>query len=309
MPALPNPEPATTAALYTAAVRPERRYHPRLSASSLGDDCDRLLWDAFRWAYPPEVIDGRKSSIFETGEVWEQRLIARLKQARVDVVEIDPETGEQWRVVFAAGHGSGRLDGEALGVPEAPKTEHVVEIKSHNDRSFKALIKSGVAEAKPAHHAQMQAYMHLRGRQRALYVAVNKNDDTIYTERVRYDPAAALSLMARAERLVTSDRRPPCTCPAWKLKAGLGCAANEGLMAVRTCRSCLHATAHLDGEARWSCARFRRDLDLDEQQAGCAAHLYVPDLVPGEQVDADEAGEWVMYRLNGGEMWVDGGGA
>lgn len=305
MPPLPNPEPATTTALYAAAVRPPRHFHPRLSASSLAD-CDRLLWDAFRWAYPPERVDGRKSSIFETGEVWEERLIARLKAAGVTVTELDPDTGEQWRVVFAAGHGSGRLDGLATGVPEAPKAEHVVEIKSHNDRSFKGLLKDGVATAKPAHYAQMQVYMHLRGVDRALYVAVNKNDDTVYSERVRYDAAAAIALMAKAERIVTSDRRPPCSCPPYFLKSGYGCAVNDGQMAIRSCRTCLHATAHLDGDARWSCARWRKDLTLDEQQAGCPSHLYVPDLVLGEQVDADEAGEWVEYELTGGTRWRDG---
>lgn len=306
MASLPNPEPATTTALYSAAVRPPKHFHPRLSASSLAD-CDRLLWDAFRWAYPPEQIDGRKSSIFETGEVWEERLGARLKAAGVALQEIDPATGEQWRVVFAAGHGSGRLDGRATGVPEAPKAEHVVEFKSHNDRSFKGLLKSGVLEAKPAHFAQMQVYMHLLGIERALYVSVNKNDDTIYTERVRYDAAAAIALMAKAERIVTSDRRPACSCPPYFLKAGYGCAVNDGQMAIRNCRTCLFSTARLDGDARWTCERWKRDLSIEEQKAACPQHLYNPDLINGEQVDADEDGTWILYRLPGGSLWRDGG--
>ena len=41
-----------------------------------------------------------------------------------------------------------------------------------------------------------------------------------------------------------------------------------------------------------------------EQEAGCAAHLYIPDLVPGEQVDAGE--DWVSYRLPDGSAWRDG---
>lgn len=308
MVAIPTPPPATTRAIFAALEKRQRRdMHPRLSASQIAG-CERAQWDAFRWLFPAEIFDGRKLSIFETGEVWETRLVERLREAGVQVREVDPETGEQWRVVFAAGHASGRLDGRLTNLPEAPKTEHVLEVKTHNDRSFKGLLKSGVAEAKPEHMAQMQAYMHLTGLTRALYLSVNKNDDSLYAERIEYDPVAAARLMARAEMIVTSDRRPPCSCAPYLIKAGYGCSVNEGTMPVRTCRSCLHATAHLDGDARWSCARFGRDLSLDEQKAACPAHLFNPTAVPGEQTDCDEAGEWVLYRMADGSVWRDGGG-
>lgn len=307
MPELPVTTPPTTAAIFAALEQKQRRdLHPRLSASQL-DNCERKLWDSFRWCFPPEVFDGRKLSIFETGEVWETRLIERLRAAGVQVTDLDPDTGEQVRVVFCAGHGSGRLDSEADGLPEAPKTTHVVEIKSHNDKSFKELIKKGVREAKPAHFAQMQAYMGLRGRTRALYLAVNKNDDAIWAERVEYDPLEFARLMTKAERIVTSDRRPACSCPSYFLKAGYGCAPNEGVMPARNCRTCLHSSAHLDGDARWSCARWGRDLTLEEQRAGCPQHLFNPTLVPGEQIDVDEVNERVTYRLPSGDVWVDGG--
>ncbi|WP_338575771.1 hypothetical protein V8J38_11315 [Brevundimonas olei] len=303
---LPQTTPPTIARIFASLETKQRRdLHPRLSASQL-DDCERKLWDAFRWCFPPEVFDGRKLSIFETGELWEARLIERLRAAGVQVQEVDPATGEQWRVTFASGHGSGRTDGKLLNVPEAPKTEHVFEAKSHNDKSFKGLLKDGVQKSKPAHYAQMQVYMHLQGLTRALYLAVNKNDDSLFAARIEYDPAEALRLMSKAERIVTSDRRPPCSCPSYFLKAGYGCAANEGQMPSRNCRTCIHATAHLDGDARWSCARHGRDLCLDEQRVGCPQHLFNPDMIPGEQIDCDEAAERVTYRLGDGSVWVDG---
>jgi hypothetical protein len=309
MVAIPTPPPATARALLSALETRQRRdMHPRLSASQLAD-CERRQWDAFRWLFPPEVFDGRKLSIFETGEVWETRLVARLREAGISVHDVDPDTGEQWRVVFAAGHASGRLDGEVEGLPEAPKTRHVLEVKTHNDRSFKALIKDGVEKAKPEHYAQMQTYMGQRGLTRALYLSVCKNDDSIWAERIEFDPAAHARLMARAEGIVTADRRPACSCAPHLLKHGYGCAANAAVMPVRTCRSCLHSTAHLDGDARWSCARWGRDLSLEEQKVGCPSHLFNPTAVPGEQVDADEVGEWVLYRLSDGSVWRDGGGA
>jgi hypothetical protein len=45
-------------------------------------------------------------------------------------------------------------------------------------------------------------------------------------------------------------------------------------------------------------------LDRREQEAGCAAHLYLPDFVAAEQIDAGE--DWVSYRLPDGTEWRDG---
>ena len=43
-----------------------------------------------------------------------------------------------------------------------------------------------------------------------------------------------------------------------------------------------------------------------EQREACGAHLYIPGLVPGEVLDADEEAETITYRLNDGREWVDG---
>lgn len=309
MTALPQTTPPTVAAIFRHLEETQdRSRRTYIGASVLGDDCERRLWDNFRWLFPAEVFDGQKLSIFETGHRWEARLVEMLRDAGIAIHDRDPDTNEQFAVRFAGGHGGGHLDGEATAVPEAPKVVHVVEFKTHKEKSFKDLLAKGVRVSKPTHHAQMQVYMGLRGRTRALYIAVNKNDDSLYAERIEFDPVEFARLMAKAERLVTSDRRPPCTCPPYFLKAGYGCAPNEGVMPARNCRTCIHSTAHLDGDARWSCARHLRDLTLDEQRAGCANHLFNPTLVPGEQTDVDEAGEWVLYRLPDGSVWKDGGG-
>lgn len=304
---LPTPQPATTRAVFAALERTTRRgKHPRLSASQLGGPCERDLWMSFRWARQPEQFDGRRLSIFRTGEVWEWRLVWMLNEAGLHVQDVDPDTGSQFRILFAGGHASGRTDGLVTNVPEAPKTVHVLEIKSHNDRSFKDLLKKGVAEAKPAHYAQVQLYMHCQGLSRALYVAVNKNTDDLFVDRIEYDAPAAMALVARAERIITTDRAPPCGCPSYLIKHGYGCAAHGEAMPPRTCRSCIHATASLDGDALWGCERWKRDLTIDEQIAGCPQHLFLPDLVPGEQTDFDEERERVTYRMTDGSVWVDG---
>ena len=42
-----------------------------------------------------------------------------------------------------------------------------------------------------------------------------------------------------------------------------------------------------------------------DQRAGCDQHLYVPDLVPGEQIDAGT--DWVSYQFPDGGVWCDHG--
>jgi hypothetical protein len=73
-----------------------------------------------------------------------------------------------------------------------------------------------------------------------------------------------------------------------------------------TCRSCLHSTPELSGDAHWSCSRWNKPLSFDEQKEACGAHLFDPDLVPGEQIDSDEIAETVTYKMRDGSVWIDG---
>ncbi len=309
-------EAPTVSAVY-AALQRNRRDEDRLylGMSQFGTECDRALWYGWRKVHDPESLDGRRIRLFETGHLEEGRLIGDLRAAGMVVADADPRTGRQFGVWSLGGHLRGHLDGMVEGVPDAPRTTHVLECKTHNDRSFKALLKDGVAQSKPGHASQMQFYMHFTGLPRALYVAVNKNDDQLYAERVRYDATAALQLVARAERIIQADQPPAKLHEDPAAKAAFACGwcparavCHDGAWARTNCRTCLHATPVVDEGAsgRWHCARHDRTLTPDEQRRGCDRHLYVPGLVPGEQVDVDEARETVTYRLADGSAWVDG---
>lgn len=315
---LPLAEAPTVAAIYAAleaTARAEDRLY--LGMSGFGSDCDRALFYAFRKVDPPESHDGRRLRLFETGHLEEDRLIDNLRAAGLFVDAVDPKTGRQWAVSSLGGHLRGHQDGQVERVPEAPKTRHVLECKTHNDKSFRALRKDGVAVSKPGHYRQMQLYMHHAGLTRALYVAVNKNDDELYAERVRYDGAAALQLVMRAERVITADTAPPRLFPSADAPGAYACGwcpsrgiCHEGRFARAHCRTCLHSTPVVDGSdaARWRCERFGLDLTFAEQLRGCEWHLFLPSLVPGEQIDADPVAETVTYRLPAGATWVDGAG-
>ena len=306
MAALPDPPSPTVDAIYAAyEARRETGWREHLGASLIGHECERSLWLSFRWA-TKAAHAGRILRLFQTGQLEEARLVADLRAAGVQVLDKDPDTGRQWSVSAVRGHFGGSMDATAIGVLEAPKTFHVCEFKTHSNKSFGELKKKGVAAAKPQHMAQMQVYMHLGNLTRALYLAVNKDTDELYAERVAYDPVAATRLLVKAERVINADRPPArisddpgyFVCRMCDHRA----TCHEGALPARNCRTCLSSTP-IDGGA-WHCARFDKTLIRSEQNAGCALHLYVPELVHGEQVDAGD--DFVTYRLATGEEWRDG---
>jgi hypothetical protein len=304
--------PLVIDAIYAAREAENKNFDSiGLSMSELGSECDRALWLSFRWASEPEQFTGRKLSIFDTGHSWEARLIADLRRIPgVEVTDIDPETGKQWKVYAIGGHLRGKLDAEVIGLPEAPVTIHVVEIKSHNEKSFNEVKKKGVKLAKPAHWWQCQMYMERRGRTRCLYLIVNKNTDERWSERVDFDPVAIMQMMVRVERIISSNELPSrikesaTAYPCMLCKHKVVC--HSGDFGRRNCRTCINATPIIDPhstDATWLCEKFGKTLTPDEQKAGCHAHLLMPHLVPGEQVDSGE--DWISYKMPDGSTWTD----
>jgi hypothetical protein len=296
------------AAYEAAAERDERTY---LGASAMGNECDRALWYQFRWAAEPEQFDGRKLRLFEAGHREEARMVADLIKAGVTVQELDPETGRQWGVVALNGHFRGHMDGQAWGFAEAPVVPHLIEMKTHNEKSFKDLVAKGVALSKPAHMIQMQIYMHLAWLTRAFYMAHNKNTDELYTERVAYDPVQSAQIMARAERIINSAEPPPKLHENPQSKMAFVCGwcpsfgiCHGGQSATRrNCRTCLSSTPV---EGGFSCDRFKQINDPELQRKGCSMHLFIPSLIQGSQEDVSEDGHQVTYKMRDGSTWIDG---
>jgi hypothetical protein len=320
MPPLPEPIAHTTDAIYRAIAAKARGGDSRgVPMSNAANECERAIWYSLRWSHEPEKIDGEKQSRFDTGNYWEARLLDDLEAAGFDVQRLDLATGQQFKVELADGWLRGRMDGTVLGLPEAPKTLHVVECKSHKERSFKELQKhkkpagEGIKKSKPDHYAQCQNYMAAFGLTRCLYLAVNKNDDVRYAERIEYDAGFALTLEAKVSRIVASDRAPAKLHDDPKAKGAFACSwcpalaqCHEGAWARRNCRTCLSSSFESGANVR--CTLKDKTLTYDEQQAGCGEHRFLPSLVPAiEQIDADPARRTITYKLQDGTVWTDGG--
>lgn len=252
---------------------------PHMGASILGHPCDRWLWLSFRMAVV-ERFPGRILRLFRRGQEEEAQVVSDLRAIGMSV----QKTGtNQSRVDFGC-HVSGSIDGIIEhGVPEAPNTKHILEIKTHGKKSFENLLKEGVEKSKPMHFVQMQMYMLGMDIDRALYVSICKDDDRIYTERVKLNKAVAQKSVERGHRLVIADRMPPpiSTDPTW-FECRF-CAAHEFCHKTKltkevNCRTCANSTAREDGT--WHCEQYDVKLDFANQRQGCAAHVLHPDLVP-----------------------------
>jgi hypothetical protein len=270
---------------------------PHMGCSQLGHPCDRWLWLSFRWAVQPQ-FPGRILRLFRRGQMEEATIVSDLRAIGLDVRGAGKQ---QARVDFGC-HVSGSIDAIVeSGVPEAPKKRHIAEFKTHSKKSFDDLEKKGVADSKPEHWVQMQLYMHGTEIDRALYLAVCKDDDRIYTERINYDQAAADKAVERGRRLALSDRMPEpiSTDPSWYqckfCDAYKFCHQSKTTEHVN-CRTCAHSTATKDSE--WHCAKWDAVIPVDAQRTGCEGHVLHPDLVAWQRKDGPD--EWTaVYEING----------
>jgi len=296
-------------------AEPARGY---LGASIIGHSCERYLWYTFRQCVKRN-FSGRMYRLFETGDLEEARFVKELRAIGCTVHEVDPGTDEQFEVTALGGHFSGHMDGCAIGVPEAPKTWHVLEFKTHNSKSFGELTKEGMQRSKPQHWAQAQVYMLLTGLTRCVYLARNKDNDDLYSERVRYDKEAAEALMQRAERIINATEPPERIANRPNYYECRWCDAHDTCWGVEgqavplpmiSCRQCCHATPKMDGQARWVCEKHRRSLAPTDQERACGDHLLLPGLVTfAEPVDYSRpggGGEFIEFQEEDGYRWKHG---
>ena len=311
---LPEPRQPTVDAIWKAREN-ENNARPQyegygVSASRLGTECDRKLFCDLRWVSPPESLTGRKLRIFERGNIEEERVLDDLRRAGLEVSDVDPVTEKQWRFSLANGWLRGKADGRVLGLLEAPKTEHLIEIKSMKAADWRAVQKHGLKKKKPDHWHQLHSGMSALGLNRGAYIAVNKDTEEILIERIKRDAEEANKQEARVLGLVEAHDLPGKIADKAENFACRFCQhkpfCHQQKFARRTCRSCIHFSFLSDGNGH--CERFNEPLTPKQQRQGqdCLAHLYLPALVHGDQVDAEPERETITYEMKDGTTWTDG---
>jgi hypothetical protein len=278
-----------TDAVYKVWEERAKAEKPRghLGASEIGEECERKLWLGFRRAYA-KSFPGSVLRLFDRGKREEAVVYAELAEAGMVV------TGTQDHGIAPFGHFGGSCDGVVAGVPGAEIVDHVLEIKTHSRKFFDLLVKNAVEKAMPKHYAQMQVYMRFFKKTRALYYAVNKDNDGIYTERLRENKAFQDALLAKAEHIIFAAEPPPriASTPS-DFRCKLCDASNvcwRYELPVRHCRNCCNATPERmfdeDNTCPWKCdaGRFFGTV--------CGQHLFVPPIVSDSYEMRDDGCVW-----------------
>lgn len=274
------PEPVTTLSLLDKQ-KTVSYGRPYLGMSSIGTDCERKLWYGLHWVVKKET-SARTNRIFSDGHNAEAGIISDLKRIGYEVYRICPITGdeiemtgevgeEQEEMIGFGGHAKGHNDGRVRGVIESPKTPHLLEMKTANDKSFKDTQSKGVQRAKPVYYAQCQRYMHDLKLTRTLFVMKNKNDSSYYIERIKYDRDFALDLIRKEREIIISDAPPTkrfndtwYECKWCDDKD----VCHDGKEPEKNCRTC--EFADMEDNGIWTCQKQNdRALDIEEQKAGC----------------------------------------
>ncbi len=282
-----------------------------ISIGSIHNPCERRHWLALRWFKPPKSYDAKTLRRFDRGNVEEARVVAELREAGFTVEDLDPSNDRQWKAVIGGGWLRGKVDGLVLGLPEAPKQWHILEIKTMGAAPWARAVKLGAAQTFPEHYAQAQLYMAALGYESALYWAVNRETDEIHAERWKIDQGLVDKLLARAEYVTRAPDMPPQIASSAKNPACRFCPFTDVCHAEpearawpeRNCRTCVHF--EMRQPYRGHCSRWTQSKDLDAQKVGCPAHVTEPTMIPAEQVDAASDGSWIEYRLADGSIWRD----
>jgi len=289
--------PPTVQAIYDWYKDQRKDAHrPHLGGSQIGNECSRALWYQFRHM-DRATFDGRMLRLFQTGDREEERIVANLRAIGVTVWDTDPDTGKQIRFTAHDGHFALSLDGVGQGFKESSQP-HTLEFKTMSDKNFKAMESKGCEASKPVYYAQCQIGMHLAELDRCAFICVNKNTDAIYMERIKYDPAMALQLLAKAGEVIFADKPPA------KLRNDPSyfqckfCDYNQICHMEKppevNCRTCAHASPERGGDGLWSCAKGNAFGTV------CDQHLFNPHAMPWEVHDATP--DWVEYVTKDGEI-------
>ncbi|MAB58197.1 MAG: hypothetical protein CL524_11685 [Aequorivita sp.] len=257
---------------------PLEGFRNHYGVSQIGKSCKRASWYDFHWMTLKEY-QARILRIFNRGHREESNFIQLLESAGYNVLEVDPATGEQFRfsdqecpVI------GGSVDGILEGLTE-DGTFVGLELKTMKASKFRELTKKECYSAQPVHFSQMQGYMGLSQSTKwpmnaFLYLVVNKDDDSLYSELIPFDESHHQFNLDSARDVVRSNVPPDrisstedwfeCNWCEHKKMCHRGEAPNH-----QNCRSCTHSRPELASANVWKCHRFDLQLERAEQIIGC----------------------------------------
>lgn len=258
------------------------RFRSHMGVSTSGRECARELWYAWRWSTPVKIA-GKLLRLFNRGHLEEARFAAMFMAAGIQIWR-EEAPGKQFRVSYFGGHYGSAIDGVGCGFPEMPSENMLMEMKTHNNKSFVKLAgekdsegnyvkePQGVQVAKIEHYAQMQQYQQYYKLNYGMYCAVNKDTDELYFEIVPTVEKTADAYRERSRRIIFAKEAPPklSNNPSfWKCKyCDQKRVCHFDAPPDFNCRTCAASYPKEDGN--WYCSTHGHAiLDKERQLSGC----------------------------------------
>lgn len=217
MVAIPDFKIDPTLAAMHAAVEDRGNSEPKrdyLGASILGHKCERFVWYNLNHAEKSAPIEARGFYAIEDGHRTEQLVIERLRLISGITVWDKDETGEQFG--FKDGRFSGHLDGVILGLLQAPKTPHVLEVKCCNEKKFNELIKLKDKHGEKAALEQWDYTYYVQGMiycgkmdiDRHYLLVATPGGRNIVSCRTDFNKDFYQSMLQKKDRIISSTQAP-----------------------------------------------------------------------------------------------------
>ena len=176
----------------------------------IGHECSRYLWYKINLDLP-EVFNADTLRIFRNGHNDEAAMAADLRKVQgIELYTHDPEReNKQYKFDALDGRLTGRLDGVIVGLKQAPKTPHLWEHKSVNDKKFEALIKNPVLKDWDLkYYAQAQTAMLHADLDRHYMTVSTPGLRRVTSVRTELDKEYAKSLVQKAKRIIDAKEPP-----------------------------------------------------------------------------------------------------
>lgn len=288
------------------ALLNEEPQRGHLGASGIGKKCARDKWLSFRWAHKP-AFEGRMQRLFQFGHQSEERFVAELRSIGFEVfTNKEPGMAEKLRFLGYKGHFAGECD----AIIGWEGKWFLGEFKTLSDKSWNDTKSKGVETSKPHYWTQVHVYMGEMNLPGCLWLAENKNNQDLYVEWIKYDPAVHEEAKRQAAEIIDADKAPGkigSGKPDWyecKFCDSLNVCHGMAMPKVN-CRTCCWVTAADDGQ--WTCGKGPgedRVIIPDEvSRKGCEQHLFNPTMLPWEAIDGDH--DWIEYQLANGRRMVN----
>lgn len=283
-----------------------------LGASEIGHDCQRYLFYSFRNACK-KTISAKGLKAIQDGYDQEAKTIERLRD--LPFIQLVNDDGEGNQIGFKAllDHFCGHCDGMILGILQAPKTWHVFEHKSVNEKKFNELKKiieeKGEKEAlynwDLVYYEQAQIYMHEFQLERHYTVVSTPGGRDHISCRTEYKRTYAERILEKAKSIIfenwtipdkISDKREFFRCN-WCHMKGI---CHDGDIPDVHCKTCRYRDC-IDG-GKSMCLATDTIIEDTLLNVGCEKHVFNPTLLPGvELIEHQEDG--CSYQVEGKDFF------